>query len=563
MKTMVIRTLVNMLDDRELVLPAMQRPFVWQEERILRLLDSLMRQFPLGSLLVWDTDEAQRYRPFVKDAHTTEQGLVNFPSSDHGRRLKYVLDGQQRLTSLYIALRGSLDHRRVYLNVLSGPAAHKDPGEMYYDFRFLTGAEASSLNEARSDEGEPFQCFMLLETLTQIELSHLLNRALTLSSELGLDEEARETLIKTLNLAATVTLSERALQVIMIDEHGAQKTPIEEILEVFVRVNSGGLVLQKSDLLMSLLDLSWNDVQPKLSRIVHEVSALSPVPIERDMVLKSALLLCGEDTRFDKLVSNRERVRQIAPKLEAQLELLEPAWKRLVILLKDRCRISSPRFFRRATNTLLPFVVYLAHNPSVEREQERRMVVGLYIALMGGVFSGAEARMGGFARHHCMTQGAFPLEALARETRRHRPISTLEHLLNAHLDLALNIAHGGITLDNNPDALERDHIFPKARLREEGFAEEQIHHFANFHFLRGKDNRNKTDKPPHKWFAEPGGGSPYSDQDLAERHLSWELLEEGAFHTMLETRSASIQAEALSLFGMTAEAFDALFDTAG
>jgi hypothetical protein len=560
MRSLVLRTLMQMIDDRELVLPAMQRPFVWQEERMLRLLDSLMRLFPLGSLLVWDTEDAQRYRPFERNHFTGDKVVLNFPTAEGDRRLKYVLDGQQRLTSLYVAMRGSLDHKRVYLDVLSGTPDQRDPGDMYYDFRFLSGGEVSALNAERDDDGQVRHHFVLFETLTNIDPTMALNYAFQSASNLKLGEAARTRLMDTINRAAAVVRSEKPLQVIVIDEHGQTKTPIEEILEVFVRVNSGGLVLLKSDLLMSLLDLSWNDVQPALLKVATDASVVSPVPIDRDMVLKSTLLHIGEDSRFDRLVSDRERVRQLATRLEGAVAAVGPAWVKLGVLLRDRCKIYSPRFFRRATASLLPFVSYLAHNTEPNQTELRRLVVGVYIALMSGVFSGAEARMGKFTRRHCQTAGAFPLEALAREAAANRPIASLDQLLNAHIDLALNIAHGGITVDGNPDALERDHIFPKARLRDEGVDELLIHHYANFHFLRGKDNRNKTDKPPHKWFAEPGGDAPpYSDQDMADRLLSWDLVRDGAFNKLIEVRSARIRDAALALFGMNAETFDRLF----
>jgi uncharacterized protein with ParB-like and HNH nuclease domain len=80
MQSMTIKALLDMVERHELVLPAMQRPFVWQEERILRLMDSLMRLFPIGTLLIWETDEAQRYRVFAKDALSKEQPLSNFPA---------------------------------------------------------------------------------------------------------------------------------------------------------------------------------------------------------------------------------------------------------------------------------------------------------------------------------------------------------------------------------------------------------------------------------------------------------------------------------------------------
>ena len=82
---------------------------------------------------------------------------------------------------------------------------------------------------------------------------------------------------------------------------------------------------------------------------------------------------------------------------------------------------------------------------------------------------------------------------------------------------------------------------------------------ANFHFLRANDNANKSDRPPHEWFRKPGTSSPYTEKDLEERLLSWDLLEPGQFEVMLEERSKSIREKAASLFGITESEFDALF----
>jgi hypothetical protein len=101
--------------------------------------------------------------------------------------------------------------------------------------------------------------------------------------------------------------------------------------------------------------------------------------------------------------------------------------------------------------------------------------------------------------------------------KREYGIKCLDDLLRRHLDPTLNIAHGGITLDT-PEALRRDHIFPKSKLEKAGYPYELVNHYANFHFLRGIDNLNKLDKDPHEWFKNPGKNvPPYSDKDLDER----------------------------------------------
>ena len=168
--------------------------------------------------------------------------------------------------------------------------------------------------------------------------------------------------------------------------------------------------------------------------------------------------------------------------------------------------------------------------------------------------------MGKFARDHVKAGQPFPLRTMAVLVRKYGVFS-LDGLLRKHLDLALNIAHNGINIDNNPDELQRDHIFPRSTLEKQGFPPEQVSHYANFHFLRGSDNGNKSFTPPDKWFRNPGKDVPsYTDQDLAERLLTWDLLEPGTFPKLLEVRSAKIKQRAAQLFGRTEIEFDALFN---
>jgi hypothetical protein len=124
----------------------------------------------------------------------------------------------------------------------------------------------------------------------------------------------------------------------------------------------------------------------------------------------------------------------------------------------------------------------------------------------------------------------------------------------------LNITHGGITLDKNPEDLQRDHIFPRSKLEAAGLPYEMVNHYANFHFLRGSDNLNKTNKDPHDWFSSPGkNATPYSEQDLQERLLCWDDLQPGHFEEMITRRGKKIRQKAEELFGMTEEDFNLMF----
>ncbi len=132
-KTESILSLLNQIrNDQQLVLPDLQRDFVWSRDQIRLLMDSIMRGYPFGSLLFWQTRFlGVPYRDFVTDFHP---GIVFVPKNKPaGQPLRMVLDGQQRLQSLHIAIYGSHDKRRMYFNVSSGPGTEQDGNDAQDD----------------------------------------------------------------------------------------------------------------------------------------------------------------------------------------------------------------------------------------------------------------------------------------------------------------------------------------------------------------------------------------------------------------------------------------------
>ena len=549
--------LLSQVDRDDIVLPAMQRPFVWKEDRIYRLIDSLLRGFPIGAVMLWKTTTVQRFRRLPRDVDTETVEVFNFETATDSSNKYLVLDGQQRLTSLFAAFKGTYDHKRLFIDVLSGSSEGKDPGNEYYDCKFLTAGDAATLSAAN---GGARRFYMPVQDLIKINPVHAATSAHKKAQELKLTDNETERITDIFIRCATILGNAKSLQVITVDEDPSHVTPIEEILEIFVRVNSGGLVLQKSDLLMSLLDLKWNDIQPELQRLVRDINESRPFDFTRDDVLKSLLLAHGAETRFDKLVSDRKQVELLATKLPVYIPSIKKAWQLLGCILMDDCKIYCERFFRGGHNALLPFVLFLSKHDSLSAADRRKVVIGVYLSIMSGVFAGAEARMGAFSKNKVADAPSLPLSELVALVKREYGIKSLDDLLRRHLDLALNIAHGGITLDKNPEALQRDHIFPKAKLEKAGLPYEKINHYANFHFLRASDNLNKTDKNPDDWFRNPGKNAPpYSEQDLEERLLCWDDLGPGQFDVMLERRGKKIRQQAENLFGMKEAEFNLLF----
>lgn len=403
-----IHGLISEIVAHRVMLPAMQRPFVWEEARIISLIDSLLRDFPLGSVMLWKSGAVQRYRPFKVHVRDDEDEVFQFEQGDANPRY-LVLDGQQRLTSLLVATQGTYNGRKFFLNVLSGKTEHKDPGEIYYEGHFFTSKEAACMN---ANAGSPPQRhFVALGELTNVNPPQANLLAAKKGKELQLSDSEAERLNDTYLRAASVMGNHKALQVIFIGESPGDDKNVDEVLEIFFRVNSGGLVLQKSDLLMSLLDIHWNDIQPELMATVREVNKAKPYEFTRDDVLKSLLLFLGAETRFDRLVADRDRVAALARQMEPVLPTAREAWKLLAVILTDDCKIYSERFFRGGHNALLPFAVWLCRNPKPTPGQRNALRIGIHVAIMSGVFASAEARMGRFVRDQ-VSEGDFPLKPL-------------------------------------------------------------------------------------------------------------------------------------------------------
>jgi uncharacterized protein with ParB-like and HNH nuclease domain len=105
--------LLSQVEKDDIVLPAMQRPFVWNDQRIYRLIDSLLRGFPIGAVMLWRTSQIQRFRRLPRDLDTEIQEVFNYERSTDNSSKYLVLDGQQRLTSLFSAFKGTYNHKRL------------------------------------------------------------------------------------------------------------------------------------------------------------------------------------------------------------------------------------------------------------------------------------------------------------------------------------------------------------------------------------------------------------------------------------------------------------------
>jgi hypothetical protein len=292
---------ITRIRERRLLLPAIQREFVWESAKVEWLFDSLLQGYPFGSFLFWEVRDEHakaqyRYYEFIRE-YRERYKTHNPEFNTHGHiDFSAVLDGQQRLTSLYIGLAGTfayksprvwwendeyaLPTRTLYLEV-SGPAADnedQEPGRQY-NFRFLTNAEYGG------NAGRWFKVGDILSVSSAFDFNKMMK-------ERGYqDSEFASQALSELHAAVHTHR--------LINYYLIQQSDMERALNVFVRINSGGEPLSLSDMLMSTAIANWTtkDARKEIPNLVDQIQTKGFF-ITKDLIMKACLYLYSSDIRY-------------------------------------------------------------------------------------------------------------------------------------------------------------------------------------------------------------------------------------------------------------------------
>ena len=352
-----IASVLASIRQNDYVLPAIQREFVWHRRgQIPALFDSLMRGYPIGTFLFWSVNADRcgdfKFYGFLSDYHERDRRR-NSPIDVTGSRgVTAILDGQQRFTALNIGLRGSyapkikygrwsadraFPKRRLYLNLLR-PAEVKTGVELKYDFSFLTKERA-----ANPKDGEHW--FLLKEVLDWRDLNNVMDYLREHS--LWDTRYAQECLSKLL----TVIHTEQLVSYYQEDEQD-----VDKVLNIFIRVNSGGTVLSYSDLLLSIATAQWEtvDAREEIHGCVDGLNRTrSGFDFNKDLVLKACLVLSDvSDIGFKVRNFTHENMRRI----EAQWDQISGALRVAAMLLS---RFGYDGSTLTARNALIPVAYYV------------------------------------------------------------------------------------------------------------------------------------------------------------------------------------------------------------
>jgi uncharacterized protein with ParB-like and HNH nuclease domain len=469
-------------------LPAIQREFVWHQDQIIKLFDSIMRGYPISSFLLWAVNEPNynKYDIYSFTENYNEGVTHNAKAPTDGfKQVTLALDGQQRLTSLLIGLKGSYSIRkkhsknkqkvtqRLYLDLLKDPSEVDDNDEdgIHYGFKFLEDVPIADgihywLRVGRIlefDNQDRFQSFKFQE---------------------------RENLPNNVTKGQMMTFEknlERLYQAIwkdaVISYYIEQDQDENRVLDIFIRANEGGTKLSKSDLLLSMVTLKWEQYNAK-DEIYKFVDLLNnDLPrkndFDKDFIMKACLVLSGLQVQYRISNFNKHNLGIIEDNWETIKRATEAGVRLINTFGIDRDTLTS-------SNALIPIIYYLYKNQKLnllECTPSNVKNISLIrtwftMALLNNVFSGHSDTALNETRQVLddnQDQEEFPINSLNDKLSKMQRNTYFDDIT---IDNFLEISYGkqntflalSLLYDNNnwgASQFHQDHIFPKSLFTKE------------------------------------------------------------------------------------------------
>lgn len=529
-KKLPIRKIVSYLNDEEsegggFWLPNIQRPFVWSEEQIARLFDSIMREYPISTLLVWKTKESIKHRKFIDNYHRDIK-LTDFyvPENKHSKMM--VLDGQQRLQSLFIGLKGSYSGKEMYFDVLSGDAAA--PEDIRFQFTFKEKSQAVWPWIRFKDIIFPTA---KLDTQIAKDLRALATAPLSDEQEDKLEINvcrARQEFVHDDNITYQ--------ELDGIDNPDAYQ--VDDIVEIFIRANSGGTKLGKSDLLFSLLTASWEDADGEMEDLLEDLNK-GGFAFDRDFVLKACLVVLGRGARYEV---GKFRDGKTKEEIIEKWEDISSAIKAVRDFVVSKTYIRSDKAMP-SYQALIPLICFRYHyhdqfntTPGLQEYLLRSLVTG--------VFSGSPDNLIDKVVRNIHEQDRFVLHEVfdviradGRSLEITKDVIFDQYYGSRSIHLFFNLWYKDFdytpALDENGPQV--DHIFPQSLLKsvkdinpESGkknilhYRAENRDQIANCMLLTAEENgfSGKCDTPPSEWFDE----SRFANNEEHQKYLALHLI---------------------------------------
>ena len=537
-----------------------------------------MQGYPFGTFLFWtvkpETSGKFKFYDFVLNYH--ERNAAHCPELPklHNQTVTAVLDGQQRLTALNIGLRGSMAMKQpnkrwnnpeafpkktLRLNLLA--PLEPDENGIVYKFRFLDDSQVGR------DDGALW--FPVPEILSMKGGPPML--AWLTKNKLEGD-----------SLTNAYTVLDRLHQVVYSEQsvsyYEEESQDIERVLNIFIRLNSGGTVLSYSDLLLSIAVAQWKniDARQEIHSLVDDINDLGTgFSLSQDFALKAGLMLSD-------IASVGFKVENFT---HANMQKLESNWLEIRSALVRAVELAASFGLNwqtlRADSALLPiaYYIYVRKDPkgflkSSKFAEDRRAIHSWLMRSLlksSGIWGSGLDTLLTALREVIRKNGdaSFPVEELEKVMDARGKSLTFSE---AEIDGLLALEYGDrrtfamlsmlfpfVDLTNN---FHVDHVFPisrftKRRLKKAGVPDDKIDDFStmanelpNLQLLEGTANTEKRDKLPSVWLSAKYALKKDQKQYCAIHELGTVPEDLDSFEKFYNARRERLRTKVKSALGM-------------
>jgi uncharacterized protein with ParB-like and HNH nuclease domain len=359
---MSIKDAINKISMKQMYLPEIQRNFIWKEKQIENLFDSIIMGYPIGTFLLWKTT--------TKNINDTKPNIYNFISDFHERDHKnnskeltplllphehiyIVLDGQQRLSSLFMSLKGSIAYKspkcwwrvdeafprkELYFDLDTDLAKKVEDDEVVKRFKFMTDEDRKEIIDKLWFKAREIFSFVGNEDIVQYAIASQLS--------------AKQ--IK--NLTAFYTKMNENSGNSSINYYEIEEADYDDVLNIFVRVNSSGTPLSKTDLLFSTIVSEWKGGRDEIEGLIKQLNKQGDgFNFNTDFIMRTCLTMTDspinlkiDSFKRTNIVNVKDNWTQIKVAFESLVKFL------VLIGFSDAYIISY--------NALIPILYYLFKN---------------------------------------------------------------------------------------------------------------------------------------------------------------------------------------------------------
>lgn len=542
--------LIEDIDLGEIALPDIQRPFVWKNAKVRDLFDSMYKGFPVGYLLFWRYELANGGRRIGTDKKKNVPRLL-------------VVDGQQRLTSLYAVMKDK-------------PVLDDDFQERELNISFRPTDETFEVATAASRR-DPEYIHDISEVWSgELSRRRYVNKFLgDLSDHRELTPEEED------EIADAIDRLEKLKNYRFVALELNENVNEEQVAEVFVRINSKGEVLNQADFILTLMSVFWEEGRRELEHFSYESRTpstdgaspynhfIEPDPsqllrvsvglgFKRARLRYAYALLRGKDLETGE-VSEKRRLEQFNQLRDAQEDVLHlQHWHDYFQALK-RAGFRSGDMITSDMNLIYCYLMYLVgkRDFGVEDYPLREVIARwFFMCNISRRYTGSsESTMerdlnrleeaetpDDFVRvldtviENTLTDDFWTIELPEQldSSASYSPTLFAYHAALNILDAKALFSDLKISelldpgVKANKSAVERHHLFPKNYLETQGITGlRNTNQIANYAHVEWSDNVKISDQPPSEYF--PKYASRFGEEELEEM-MYWHALPENWHH---------------------------------